>query len=124
MAINFTEEEERKLYTGMYILFKGITVLDSVRTDLFDRIMDAENENEKKEAKDFFEKILNVAEARARIDEEYIFTEDESESERRLQIEEEINEWLEDNVFNDKLKTFLSIKIELLPLSGAFVLWG
>ncbi|MFP5116009.1 hypothetical protein ACSU64_27245 [Bacillaceae bacterium C204] len=110
MTINFTKEEERKLYAGMYILFKGITVLDSVRIDVFDRIMDAENEIEKKEAKHFFEMILKVSAARARIDEEYIFTEDETESERRLQIEEEINEWLEDNVFNDKLKIFLSIK--------------
>jgi crotonobetainyl-CoA:carnitine CoA-transferase CaiB-like acyl-CoA transferase len=109
MAIKFTEEEERKLYAGMYILFKGITVLDSVRTDVFDR-MDAKNEIEKKEAKDFFEKILKVAEARARIDEEYIFTENEDEAKRREQLEDEINEWLEDNVFNDKLKTYLSIK--------------
>ncbi|WP_121610778.1 hypothetical protein [Mesobacillus foraminis] len=109
MAIKFTEEEERKLYAGMYLLFKGITFLDNVNTSVFER-MDAENEIEKKEIKEFLWKISKISEARARIDDEYIYTEDEAEAERRGNIEDEINEWLEHNLFNAKLKTFLSTK--------------
>lgn len=109
MAIKFTVEEERKLNAGMYFLYKGITLLDDVNTDLLKR-MDADNENEELEIKKFFEMILKVAEARARIDDEYIYTEDETEAERRERSEDEINEWLENNVCNDKLKAFLSIK--------------
>lgn len=109
MAIIFTEDEERKLYAGMYFIFKGFTLLDDVNTTLFER-MDVDNEIEKQEIKKFFELILKISEARARIDDEYIYTEDETEAERREKIEDEISEWLEDNVFDDKLKTFLSIK--------------
>lgn len=110
LAIKFTEQEERKLYAGLYLLYKGIALLDDVNTTVTER-MDAENEIEKKEAKEFFGKISKVAEARARIDDEYIFTEDEDEAKHREEVEYEINEWLEENVFNDKLKTFLSINI-------------
>ncbi|MBD3108056.1 hypothetical protein IEO70_06720 [Bacillus sp. AGMB 02131] len=108
MAIKFTEQEERKLYAGLYLLYKGITLLDNVNTTLTER-MDAENEIAKKEARRFFEKILKVAEARARSDDEYVFTEDEAK--HREKVEDEIKEWLEENVFNDKLNTFLSIKV-------------
>lgn len=108
MAIKFKEEEERKLYAGMYFLFKGITLLDNANTGLFER-MNAENAMEKTELNEFFEMILKVSKARARID-EYIYTEDETEAQRREKIEEEINQWLEDNVFNEKLRTYLSIR--------------
>lgn len=108
MAIKFTEEEERKLYAGMHFIWKGISLLDDVQSDVFERI-DLENEVEKKETKEFLEMILKVSEARARIDDKYIYTEDENEVVRREKIEDEIYEWIEENVFNEKLKTFLSM---------------
>lgn len=58
--------------------------------------------------------ILKVSEARARIDDEYIYTEDEVEAGRREKMEDEIYEWLEENVFDDKLNDFYQFEIDLI----------
>ncbi|QFT89676.1 hypothetical protein FIU87_13525 [Bacillus sp. THAF10] len=107
MVIKFIELEERKLYAAMYFLFKGISLLDDVNSTVFER-MDFENEIEKKKLLEFTEKILKISEARARIDDEYNYTEDENEAKRREKTEDEIYEWFEENVFNDKVKSFLN----------------
>jgi len=109
MVIQFTEDEERKLYGAMYFLFKGISLLDGIHSTVFERMV-IENDTEKSETKDFLEKILKISEASARIDDEYIYTEDEVESARRERKENQICEWLEENVCDDTLKTFLSLK--------------
>jgi predicted house-cleaning noncanonical NTP pyrophosphatase (MazG superfamily) len=108
MAIEFTEEEERKLIAGLHFIFKGVCLLSDVNTEVFERT-DYKNGLKKREVKEFLEKILKVSEASARIDDTYIYTEDETEAERREKIQDEIYEWIEENVFNEKLKTFLSI---------------
>lgn len=106
MAIKFTEEEERILYAGMHFIWKGISLLDDVHSKVFDRL-DLENAVEKQETKKLHEMILKVAETRARIDDKYIYVEDENEVERREKIEDEIYIWIEENVFNEELKAFL-----------------
>ncbi|KEZ51324.1 hypothetical protein AZ46_0212130 [Metabacillus indicus LMG 22858] len=91
----------------MYLLFKGITLLDDVNTAVLERI-DSNDEKQKMQVKEFSEKIIKVAQARARIDDEYILTEDENEAERREEIEDEIYKLLEENFNNEKVKTLLS----------------
>ncbi|WP_152554739.1 hypothetical protein [Metabacillus indicus] len=107
LAIKFNELEERKLFVAMYLLFKGITLLDDVNTAVLERI-DSNDEKQKMQVKEFSEKIIKVAQARARIDDEYILTEDENEAERREEIEDEIYKLLEENFNNEKVKTLLS----------------
>lgn len=107
LAIKFNELEERKLFAAMYLLFKGISLLDDVNTAVLERI-DSNDEKQKMQVKEFSEKIIKIAQARARIDDEYILTEEENEAERREEIEDEIYKLLEENFNNDKVKTLLS----------------
>lgn len=107
LAIKFNELEERKLFAAMYLLFKGISLLDVVNTAVLERI-DSNDEKQKMQVKEFSEKIIKVAQARARIADEYILTEDENEAERREEIEDEIYKLLEENLDNEKVKTLLS----------------
>lgn len=108
MTIEFTKEEERKLIAGQNFIFKGVCLLSDVNTEVFERT-DYENEAQKSEVKEFLGKILKVSEASARIEDTYIYTEDGTEAERIEKIQDEIYEWIEENVFNEKLNTFLSV---------------
>ena len=98
-----TEEEKRKLLMAMYFLHKGAHQLERMR----DAFSNRETVEEIKEAK---EKTLKLFSSIARLDDMYLYSEDETESEEIQKLEDEIFEWIEDYGFTEEVKKYFDKK--------------
>lgn len=100
MALDFTKEERKKLFVATYLIYKGYHYLND---EIASKVIKPRFGY--LEAKKFFEKNSEVAQAIARLNEEYLFLEDEIETEHRHEEEEKIYDWLEKNAFTKEFKT-------------------
>lgn len=94
-----TDEEKRKLLMSIYFLYKGLHQLDRIQDKFSERETDAE-------AKEAFEKSQNLSAAIARINDLYLYSEDEAENEQIQALEDEVFEWIEDTGFTDNIRKY------------------
>jgi hypothetical protein len=94
-----TDEEKRKLLMSIYFLNKGLHQLDRLQDKFSEKETDAE-------AKEAFEKKLNLSAAIARINDLYLYSEDETENEEIQALEDEVFEWIEDTGFTEEVRKY------------------
>ncbi|MEW9674345.1 hypothetical protein [Ammoniphilus sp. 3BR4] len=94
-----TDEEKRKLIIAMYFLQKGAHQLSRLHDEFSLRDTD-------EEIKEAMNKLHNLFPAIARINDMYLYSEDEKEASEMEKLEDEIFEWIEDNGFTEEIKAF------------------
>jgi hypothetical protein len=94
-----TDEEKRKLLMAIYFLRKGAHHLNRIQEAFRER----DNDEEIKEAT---EKKQNIFSAIARLDDMYLYSEDETENEEIQKLEDEVFEWIEDYGFTEEVKKY------------------
>ncbi len=84
---------------SIYFLYKGLHQLGRVQDTFSERETDVE-------IKEAMVKRQNLSATIARINDMYLFSEDETENEEIQALEDEVFEWIEDTGFTEEVKKY------------------